>query len=134
MASSLCPYFPERGFFGRYAGGMPLAEYSSRIRFRSGGNGLSGPPSSGVPRPVMPVVRLVVPPRSGSMAERRPSAFAVRSRRIEGCQNGATLRIDEIDSTKIPACVTHDHFTEVAESAGISKRTPSSEIVPSPRR
>ena len=34
--------------------------------------------------------------------------------RIDGSQNGSTVLVDQIDSTKVPAGVAHGYFTEVA--------------------
>ena len=65
----LSPFW-EGDVLGRYAGGSPVAEYSSRIRFRSGGNSPSVRWLSSAGTSIT----------SGSTRERRPSALALRSR------------------------------------------------------
>ena len=64
-----------------------------------------------------PIVRVVVVrPAVGFDGRAASVGIGYPVQRIEGCQNGSALRVDKIDSTKIPACITHDHATEMTDS------------------
>jgi hypothetical protein len=92
---------------------MPVAEYSARICFSSGGSSRSSSWLDLVVRRSADGRRRGGTGASSGKSKRCPSALAWRSSGYSGSQNGSLTRIDQIDLAQVPAGITHHHVAEV---------------------